>query len=331
MHGFPPPAACQAAEAQARWTAAMRAGDFATAWAIGDAVLAASDPAARDDPLLPYHLRRVWDATPPDGRDVLVRCYHGLGDVLMAARLLPMLRARARTVVLETPPPLHPLLAGMADRLIPFDPTSPAMPSGCDIELMEVAQVLRLRADAVPRPPYLPMPVPMPVTLRLARRPALGLCWRAGEWDAERSVPLDDLRSAVGGAVLVSLQRGPAAVEARGPGFANPGDCSGDVGRTAALIAGVDLVVTVDTMVAHLAGALGAPCCVLLKAAADWRWGEPGGRSLWYPALRLYRQERAGDWRAPLTALARDLGSGTAFKAPARPGAWPWRPARHGW
>ncbi len=92
MHGFPPPAACQAAEAQARWTAAMRAGDFATAWAIGDAVLAASDPAARDDPRLPYHLRRVWDATPPDGRDVLVRCYHGLGDVLMAARLLPMLR-----------------------------------------------------------------------------------------------------------------------------------------------------------------------------------------------------------------------------------------------
>ena len=80
-----------------------------------------------------------------------------------------------------------------------------------------------------------------------------------------------------------------------------------DVMRTAALIAGVDLVVSVDTMVAHLAAALGVACCVLLKADADWRWGLSGGRSLWYPRLRFYRQERDGDWGAPLARLSRDL------------------------
>jgi hypothetical protein len=285
----------------------MRRGDFAAAWAVSDAVLAAADPATRDDPRLPYHLRRVWDGNPPDGRDVLVRCYHGLGDVLMAARLLPRLRARVRSLVLEAPPALLPLLAEMPgpDRLIGFDPAAPAPPSYCDIELMELAHVLRLRAADLP----LPLHLPRPASLRLAAAPAIGLCWRVGEWDAARSVPLDHLLAAVAGYAFVSLQRGPAATEARGPDFANPGDASMDVMRTAALIAGVDLVVSVDTMVAHLAGALGVACCVLLKADADWRWGLPGGRSLWYPGLRLYRQERGGEWDAPLARLARDLAS----------------------
>ncbi len=305
MQGGPPLCLRSGADPRVRWIAAMRRGDFTAAWAVSDAVLAAADPATRDDPRLPYHLRRVWDGSPPDGRDVLVRCYHGLGDVLMAARLLPKLWARVRSLALEAPPALLPLLAGMPgpDRLIGFDPAAPAPPSECDIELMEVAHVLRLRAAELPPPLHLPRP-PL---LRLGTAPAIGLCWRVGEWDAARSVPLGDLLGAVSRRALVSLQRGPAGAEARAPDFANPGDASMDVMRTAALIGGVDLVVSVDTMVAHLAAALGVACCVLLKADADWRWGLPGGRSLWYPNFRLYRQEREGDWGAPLARLARDL------------------------
>src|SRR5690242_16871168 len=93
--------------------AAMRRGDFAAAWRINDAVLAARDPRGRDDPRLPYHLRWVWDGRSVWDRHVLVRCYHGLGDTLQFARYLPALRARARSVTLECQPPLLPLLASL--------------------------------------------------------------------------------------------------------------------------------------------------------------------------------------------------------------------------
>ena len=77
------------------WTAAMRSGAYERAWDMALASLVARDPATRDDPALPYHLRWVWSGEPVDGRDVLVRCYHGLGDTLQFARFLPLLAARA--------------------------------------------------------------------------------------------------------------------------------------------------------------------------------------------------------------------------------------------
>ncbi|MDQ2801663.1 MAG: hypothetical protein M3Y41_02860, partial [Pseudomonadota bacterium] len=88
----------------------------------------------------------------------------------------------------------------------------------------------------------------------------------------------------------------------------------------AALVAAVDLVITVDTMIAHLAGALGRPVWLLLKAEADWRWLERGRRSPWYPNMRLYRQERPGDWRAPLDELAHDLAGVTPGLRRSAPG-----------
>src|SRR3954454_12010069 len=80
------------------WSEAMRAGDFDTAWAVSDRVLAERDPATRDDPRLPYHLRWVWDGRRFDDRDVLVRCYHGLGDTIQFCRYLAPLRARVRSL-----------------------------------------------------------------------------------------------------------------------------------------------------------------------------------------------------------------------------------------
>ena len=277
------------------WFAAMRRGDFGAALRASDAALIRRDPATRDDPRLPYHQRWVWDGRPFDGRRVLVRCYHGLGDTLQHSRFLAPLRARAAGVVLEAQPELRALLDGLADEVVAFDQRHPLPPSDVDVEIMELSHALRLGLGDVP-PPALPVAA--------EAGGAIGLCWQAGGWDADRSLPLASLLAALPArARLVSLQRGPAAEQAR-DGFVNPGDADPDVARTARLIAGCACVVTVDTMVAHLAGTLGAPTLLLLRQGCDWRWGE-GEFAPGYPSVRLLRQAAPGDWSAPLQAIGR--------------------------
>ena len=303
----------------ARWFAAMLAGDFAAAHAVSAAVLAGRDLATRDDPALPYHLRWVWDGTPLDGADVLVRCYHGLGDVLHFARFVPEAARRARSLALEAPPALLPLLTELgADALIPFDVARPAPPRACTIEIMELffalgrPALLRNARLSFPPPALreglgvgLPPPTPLP-SIPPAHLPhgTIGLCWQAGDWDAARSVPLADLLAALPpDRPLVSLQRGPAAADAADARFLNPRDADTDPVLTAALIQGAAMVVTVDTMVAHLAGTLGAPTHLLLRREADWRWMRGRDDCPWYRSMRLYRQEREGDWAAPLSRI----------------------------
>lgn len=294
----------------AAWQTAMRAGDFAAAWRISDAVMALRDPARRDDPALPYHQRWVWDGRRFDGRHVLVRCYHGLGDTLQFARFLPALCRRAGSLMLETQPNLAPLLAPMLDlgATIPFDPSHPAPPRDCDLEIMELAHALRITPDQTPGPYLRASPLPLP----RGEKPLIGLCWAVGDWAPERSLPFDLLaRSVLGTHVgLVKLQHGPEGtrVEASCPGlFLNAGDSLNGLMYTARLIAALDLVITVDTMTAHLAGALGRPAWVLLPEPADWRWMDERRDSFWYPTLRLFRQRKPGDWRAPLDEIAARL------------------------
>ena len=273
----------------------MRACDFAAAWRISDAALAARDPGTRDDPGLPYHLRWVWDGTPPDGRDVLVRCYHGLGDTLQFARFLPALAARARSVLVEAPAALVPLLSPLVP-VVPFDVAAPLPRSDCDIEMMELSHALRMRPDAAP--PWL-------APTGTERFQAIALCWQAGDWDQARSLALPQLLRALPDARLLSLQRGRAAAEATDARFLNPQDDDRDLSRTARLICAATHVVTVDTAVAHLAGSLGAPTTLLLKHDPDWRWQHGEGVSAWYPSVHMLRQHAPGDWSAPLSALSR--------------------------
>jgi hypothetical protein len=285
---------------QTQWIAAMRRNDHEAAWAVSDAVLAARDPAARDDPALPYHRRFVWDGRPFDGRHVLVRCYHGLGDTLQFARYLPPLAARAASVTLEAQAPLLPLLEtlpGIA-RARPFLPHAPAPPAECDLEIMELAHALRLPPQRVP-PPELPVrPIPAPPG-------AIGLCWQSGGWDAARAIPYARLAPALPRhRPRVALQPGPAPA-----GFRNPAGAPAALADTAALVAGLSLVITVDTMAAHLAGTLGVPTLLLLKHDADWRWGAHTDRSPWYPSLRLLRQTTPGDWSAVAASLAAILSA----------------------
>jgi hypothetical protein len=291
----------------------MRGADFATAWAISDAVLARRDPAERDDPRLPYHRRWVWDGRDFTDRHVLVRCYHGLGDTIQFARFLPELAKRAASVTVEVQPSLLTLLkaSGLRVRLIPFDPAEPHPDLPCSLEIMELAHALRLAPSDV-APPYLRSAQTCTgdrCEQREAARPVVGLCWRAGEWDRERSVSAVALaRSIPSSWQLLHLQADAARSELGACRFLNDDQRLIRIHDTAALIARADLVVTVDTVVAHLAGAMGKAAIVLLKHVADWRW-EHGESCTWYPRLRLIRQPAPGAWDKALallhTAIAR--------------------------
>jgi hypothetical protein len=283
----------------AKWHSAMRKGDYREAWRINDFVLARRDPAARDDPRTPYHHRWVWDGRPFQDRDVLVRCYHGLGDTIQFARYLPALRKFTRSLTVEAQPRLIPLLSTLPgiDRLVPFAPAAPLPPSECDMELMEIPFALRMPPDRL-RPPYFNPPsfTPLP-------KGTTGLCWLAGDWDLDRSLRPDLLTPLTSGA-CVTLQTWPTVLK-----VLNPKGCPRDLLATAALICGLELLVTVDTMVAHLAGALNIPTWLLLKFDADWRWMTDRDDTPWYPSMRLYRQPAPGDWRTVMEWVIGDFAS----------------------
>lgn len=281
------------------WVDAMRKGDHARAWAITDTLASGRSPATRDNPNLPYHSRWVWDGRPLDGCDVLVRCYHGLGDTIQFLRFLPILRERAASVTLEIQPRLIPLLPDdlLADRIVPFDLAHPLKPAERDVEIMELSHALRVRPDQAP-PPYLrPAPAILP-------RGTVGICRTVGDWDTARSIPADLLRPLCEGRPCITLDTEPTPLP-----VLNPGGCPFDMAVTAGLVAASALVVTVDTMIAHLAGAMGKPAWVLLKHEPDWRWCPKTGRSDWYPSLRLFAQPAPGDWESVAERVAADLNA----------------------
>lgn len=300
--------------AERLWMCAMLQGDFERAWRISDAVMRRRGSRRPTD--LPRHLRWVWDGTPLDGRRLLVRCNHGLGDTLQFIRFVPELAQMAGGITVEAQPALLPLLASVSgiDTLVPLDAETP--PWDIEIELMEVPHALRVTLDALPaKVPYLGPPSGAHRRRGAGEELKVGIVWAAGAWRPERSVPslLIERLAGIPGVKLVSLQHGPAVDEIEQPRLrtriATPLAGSGDVMDTAALIGGMDVVLTVDTMVAHLAGALGVPVWLLLNAEADWRWMLGRSDSPWYPTMRLFRQVAPGAWDEVLQKVGEALAS----------------------
>jgi len=293
-----------------QWTAAMREERYEDAWAICAAVLARRNPAQRDDPAMPFHKRWLWDGRSFDGEQVLVRCYHGLGDIIQFARYLPLLSRRVAQLTVEAPPALLGILALIAPEgtaLVPFDPASPLPRSACDIEITELDFALRQPPTAAP-PPYLR------VAPAILPEGTIAYCHGSGEWDPERSIPAHLLAPLCSLAPSLTLMPEPTRLN-----MLNPEGCPLDMMATAALVAGADLVITVDTMIAHLSGALGRPTWLMLKAAPDWRWSPTRRTTPWYPATRLYVQPSPGDWRAVIARIERDLMVRHLRQAPPSP------------
>jgi hypothetical protein len=260
---------------------------------------------------LPVHLRRVWDGTPLAGKRVLVRCYHGLGDTIQFARYLPMLSRVASTVMLQPQESLLPLLRSTMrnNRIVSASETIEDRDVDVEVELMELPYIFRTGVETIPADvPYLDIPMEKVESRRgeleesglTAETLNVGLVWSSGDWNPERNVEFAELRrlARIEGLRFFSLQRGEAADSLREHAWIVPTErTSGTVVDTAAAILNLDLIISVDTMVAHLAGALGKAVWLLLPFAADWRWMAKREDSPWYPTMRLFRQERRGDWK----------------------------------
>ena len=265
----------------------------------------------------------AWDGRPLEGKTILVHSEQGLGDMLQFVRYLPMVKAAGGRVIFETRAALIELFRDWAclDALVPIVPPEAALEVEFDVysPLLSLPRIFKTDLKSIPRRvPYVTAdPERLAIWARRIRGDELrvGLVWAGTATDPRRATPLAWFApwSRIPGVRLFGLQKGPAAdlLEREGPppGMAidNLGPEFSDFSDTAAAIAHLDLVVSIDTSVAHLAGAMGKPVYLLLPHVPDWRWLLERPDSPWYPSMRLLRQELADDWSAPMTAAARRI------------------------
>lgn len=293
-----------------RWTAQMLTGEFDGAWMECDAIRRRAAP----DP------NRFWNGEPIDGRNVIIRCLHGLGDAIQFLRYMPQLRARASSVVVEVHPRLYELASYIdgVGEVITWGELAPVLPVNWDVqmEIMELPYLFRTSLHQLPiANNYLHIPDSVTDRLALAssRCPRIGIVWAAGEWNLQRSLPfsLAQRLLAESNCEFWSLQGSPANAEwmrlPRSERLKDGVEFGDGLVNLAALVNSLDLVITVDTLAAHLAGAMGKPAWVLLNHAADWRWMTNRDDSPWYPSVRLFRQPSPGDWETVVDTVQEEL------------------------
>jgi hypothetical protein len=295
------------AEDACTWLLRMRQGDFEAAWQASDRIRRRR--AGHRNWTIPRHLQQVWDGTPFDRRRVLIRCYHGLGDTIQFIRYASLVRATAREVIAWVQPALVPLLraASGIDTVLPLHDGAPDADYDVDIEVMELPYAFRTTVATIPgEVPYL---TATPVVIQ-GGRPRIGVVWRAGEWDEARSLNFRDLCPLFDEpGTWISLQYGRRRYESHARlqvmGVS-------EIERLASVIAALDLIISIDSMPAHLGGALGTPVWTLLPQHADWRWMEHRRDTPWYPTMRLFRQSHGG-WPSVINEIRELLRGKDAY------------------
>lgn len=289
-----------------RWMCHMLLGDFERAWRETDRI----EIPRRRGHSCPQQL--LWDGSSFRDKTVLLRCEHGIGDTVQFLRYAPLVKQRCRRLIVKTQPNVMSLarLVPGVDRVCSAYTTTPDPAHDVRIECMELPYAFRTTVATIPQSPALPIAAAGRVYGD--KRFKVGLVWAANAWNASRSIPLASFTglNEIPDLAIYCLQHGPArsdldAIDLPVVNRAQP--VTDEVLDTAATIMKLDLVITVDTLVAHLAGALGKPVWVLLLHAADWRWMTGRDDSPWYPAMRLFRQSVPGDWSAPIRDLLREL------------------------
>ncbi len=269
-----------------------------------------------------------WQGEPFPDRCLLVHAEQGMGDMLQFVRYLPWVKQLGGRVILEAHPPLLPLLKALdcVDVVLPFDKHRPApIEHDFHIPLVSLAAQYAVTTACIPvKVPYLRADKAKMAAWKKRIGDGglrVGLVWSGSGLNPRRNLNLEDCRSWLQrpGIRFYALQKGVAAGQLP-KSFAdlpltNLGDQLDDFSDTAAVMACLDLIISVDTAAAHLAGAMGLPTWVLLPFTTDWRW--PQGRKArpWYPTVRTFRQGLRGDWSAVIRQVEKALGR---LKAPAR-------------
>lgn len=268
----------------------------------------------------------LWQGEPIARRRLLLQWEQGLGDSIHYLRFAPTVAAMGAHLVAELQAPLVRLTQTMPafDRIVAAGEALP--PVDFQISLISLPHRLGTTLETIPaQMPYLTAPeadrARWAARLAPLARPRIGLVWRGSPTfvnDARRSMPLAALTEVLirgRGATWIALQKDatPSEMDLPGSGvrvldpsadLGAPAERFTDFADTAGLIAELDLVLSVDTAAAHLAGALGKPLWLMLPHGADARWLVDRADSPWYPTARLFRQSRADDWTAPIEAVA---------------------------
>lgn len=273
----------------------MNSGRYSEAWNINDLC-------GRHWPSAHF----LWNNALLDGKRVLVRSHHGLGDAVQMLRYAPALTAICARAIFQVSDSFLPLMnhfMGVAEA------TSLGIDSGdtsfdVEIELMELPYVFRTKPQELPlERRYLDRSGALKQRFRSRLAPdrsklRVGLAWEGSQWDLERWIPLKLLRPLFNvDCEFWCLQGCAAQMQHLQPLVQDGSETSGfGIDGFVGLIANLDLVITIDTFSAHIGGALGVPTWLLLKQEADWRWMRDVSETPWYPSLRLFRQKTRGDW-----------------------------------
>lgn len=267
-------------------------------------------------------------ANPLGGRPILLYSEQGFGDTLQFARYVPLVAASGGMVVLDVQPPLRRLLQHLPGVAVCVDEEEDRLLPACHfaLPLLSLPRLFDTTLETIPDGVILNVPPASASECPLEPCLRVGLVWAGNprhQRDRLRSVPLANLLPLAGldGVEFVSLQTGPAAAQTgRFPFVA---DCTAvkDFADTAQIIATLDLVITIDSAVAHLAGAMGKPVWILLANAPDWRWGLHTETTPWYRTARLFRQRTPHDWREVIAQVTTELAKEIAQRqSQQRPG-----------
>lgn len=266
-----------------------------------------------------------WDGSDISGKRIFVHPEQGLGDAIQFARYITMLADRGATVILESYDTLRSLFGSLrgVSGLISKEQSSGRTDFDFHIPMLSLPRAFGTTVETIPTPdgPYLKADDALRAGWRERLSDAgqslkIGLVW-AGRTtyikDIVRSMSLSLFAplGQVDGARFYSLQYGPAGQQEAPDGLdlIRLDSQLRDFSDTAALVSELDLLITVDTAPAHLAGALGKPVWTLLPFNGDWRWGMTGDATPWYPTMRLFRQPKIGDWGSVVQRVTEELGT----------------------
>ncbi len=295
-----------------RWMAHMYAGNFQSAWAQSDVIRARG---ARDS-------HRFWDGQAIDGKRLILRCLHGLGDAVQMLRFMPQLQECCANVTLQVPPALLPLATSFSGvrEVITWgaNARNKEPPWDTQVEVMELPYLLRVsKSDVKVTGKYLELSGRGCGSVRervgCGVHPRVGLVWSASEWDPTRCIPMDCVGkiTSTPGIEFWNLQGEPAhsraSQDAALAGVIDAAEFGRGLLPLACCIQHMDLILSVDTLAAHLAGAMGKTAWILLQHRADWRWMHERSDSPWYPTLRLWRQPMQGHWASLTDAVCEEL------------------------